>query len=288
MNPALLAAAALLAASPAAPAEPRLEVSFLAVGQGDAAFAVTPSGRTLLVDAGPPEAAGSLARHLRTRLAGPIDVVVLSHPHADHLGGMRAALSVAGARHFYDPVLDHPSPLLADLYRLVGRLSRGGSLVAHRVRAGVTAPVDFGDGARLEFLAPEEPLLSGTRSDLNANSVVCLLRYREVAVLFTGDSERPTEARLLAAGSGRLRATVLKVSHHGSRYGSRASFLRAVEPRVAVVSAGSGNRYGAPSESVLDRLERAGARVYRTDRDGTVRVSTDGRTVSVETLGPLP
>ncbi len=281
-----LAAAALALACLAAPASRAsgtLEVTFLSVGQGDAAFAVTPSGRTLLVDAGPPEASARVERFLRARLRGPIDVVVATHPHADHIGGLPAALAIAGARHFYDPVLEHPSPLLERVYRIVSARTRAGEMTAHRVRAGETAPLDLGDGARLTFLAPSEPLIEGSRSDVNANSIVFRLDYGEVSFLFEGDAEPATEARLLRRERGRLRAQVLKVAHHGSRYGSKAALLRAVRPEIAVVSCGLDNEYGHPHAAALRRLERAGARVFRTDLDGDVVVRTDGRSLRVST-----
>lgn len=287
LRPALGALLLVLWATPARGGGGRLEIWFLDVGQGDAAFASTPSGRTILVDAGPPESAGRLARFLRGRLSAPIDAAVLTHPHADHVGGMRAALLVAGARHFYDPVLDHPSPILEALYRLVAERSREGSLVPHRVRAGATEPVDFGDGTRLEFLAPAEPLLRATRSDINANSVVCRLSLGSVAVLFAADAERQTETRLLRQARSRLGAWVLKVAHHGGRHSSGAPFLRAVAPHVAVVSVGARNAYGHPHRATLGRLRRAGARVHRTDLDGTLLVRTDGWAVELKGLGPL-
>ncbi len=263
----------------------RLEVWFIDVGQGDAAFASTPSGKTILVDAGPPESAGRLVRFLRPRLSAPIDVAVLTHPHAAHVGGMRAALLLAGARHYYDPVLDHPSPILEALSRLISERSRDGSLVPHRVRAETTDPVDFGDGVRLEFLAPAEPLLAGTRSDVNANSIVCRLSLGRVAVLFAGDAEHQTEDRLLRRARRRLGAWVLKVAHHGSRHSSGAPFLRAVAPRLAIVSAGAGNEYGHPHPATLRRLRRAGASVHRTDLEGTLLVRTDGREVELVRVG---
>jgi len=284
---AVAAALVLLAAAPARAGGGRLEVFFLDVGQGDAVFVSTPSGRTALVDAGPPESAARLVRFLRSRLSGPIDAVVLTHPHADHAGGMIPALRVSGARQLYDPVLDHPSPIATALHRFVARLAREGALEPHRVRAGATLPVDFGDGTRLEFLAPSDPLIEGTRSDVNANSVVCRIAYGEVAVLLAGDAGRPAESRLLHERPGSLRAAVLKVGHHGSRGATGPAFLRAVAPVLAVVTAGRDNRYGLPSAEVLGRLERAHARVLRTDRDGTVAVRTDGTSLEVEALGPL-
>jgi competence protein ComEC len=201
---------------------------------------------------------------------------------------MIPALRISGARHLYDPVLDHPSPIAIALHRFVALLARESALESHRVRAGATLPVDFGDGARLEFLAPSDPLIEGTRSDVNENSVVCRIAYGEVAVLLAGDAGRPAESRLLRERPGSLRAAVLKVGHHGSRGATGPFFLRAVAPVLAVVTAGRDNAYALPSDEVLERLERAHARVLRTDRDGTVAVRTDGSSLEVEALGPLP
>jgi competence protein ComEC len=112
--------------------------------------------------------------------------------------------------------------------------------------------------------------------------VVARLTFGAVSILFTGDAEAPTEAWLLGAGED-LRADVLKVAHHGSRYASGARFLRAVRPRVAVISAGAGNEYGHPAPITLARLGRLGAAVYRTDLDGDVTVETDGAAIRVRT-----
>jgi competence protein ComEC len=112
--------------------------------------------------------------------------------------------------------------------------------------------------------------------------VVARLTFGGVAILFTGDAESPTERWLLASGA-ELRADVLKVAHHGSRYASGMKLLRAVRPRIAVISAGVGNEYGHPAAATVQRLERAGAAVYRTDRDGDVTVETDGATIRVRT-----
>jgi len=110
---------------------------------------------------------------------------------------------------------------------------------------------------------------------------VLRLDYRDVSFLFEGDAEPATEERLLQAGRGTLRARVLKVAHHGSRHGSKAALLRAVRPEYAVVSCGAGNSYGHPHPATLRRLERAGARVFRTDLDGDVVFRTDGERIEV-------
>ena len=129
-------------------------------------------------------------------------------------------------------------------------------------------------------LAPARPLLRGTDDDLNNNSVVIKLVYGEVSFLLTGDLQAEGEARLLRGG-GNLRATVLKVPHHGAATSCTPEFLRAVSPEWALISAGGSARLGHPSEEVIERLEAVGAKVLRTDIDGAITVETDGRKVRV-------
>jgi len=135
------------------------------------------------------------------------------------------------------------------------------------------------DGAKLEVLFPNGVKLTNTRSDLNSNSVVMRLTHQGHCMLFTGDSEEPTEHALLSAGVGQC--DVLKVAHHGSRHSSTTSFLEAVKPRFAVISLGVGNRYHHPGMETLQRLQAVGAEIHRTDLEGqlTILSSEKGLTV---------
>jgi competence protein ComEC len=142
--------------------------------------------------------------------------------------------------------------------------------------------IDLGGGATLTLVGPPEPPITGSRSDVNANSVVARLTYGTFAALLAGDAEAPTEAWLVASGS-ELRANVLKVAHHGSRYASGDDFLKAVAPSIAIISAGARNDYGHPAPETLARLARAGARIYRTDMDGDITIESDGRSIQVRT-----
>lgn len=269
-----VAAACLAAALPAQAETAKLRVDFIDVGQGDAALVTSPAGKTVLIDGGPPEAGADLAAFIAARTKDPVDLVLLSHRHADHLGGLAAVIEKLGARMYMDAPFPHPSPLYAALLRVLG--AKG--IPVRAATAG--RAIDLGGGATLTLLGPPDPVLRRTRSDVNSNSVVARLDYREMSVLFTGDAERPTERWLLAVGRT-LRATVLKVAHHGSKHSSTAALLRAVAPRAAVVSAAAHNDYGHPAPATLARLAAAGARVWRTDRDGTITLETDGRSVEI-------
>ncbi len=250
-------------------AAPKLRVDFVAVGQGDAALITSPVGKTVLIDGGPHEAGDALASFVRTRTPAKLDLVVLSHRHADHLGGLAQVLRSQGAELFMDAVFPHRSPAYDALVQTV--------TTAHIPLREATRGriVDLGGGARLTLLGPPEPVITGTRSDVNTNSVVIRLDFGTVGVLFAGDAEAPTESWLLGSGV-KLAAQVLKVAHHGGRYSSGARFLAAVAPSVAVISVGAGNRYGHPSPETIERLEKRGTHVFRTDTDGTITIETDG------------
>ncbi|MCY1042501.1 ComEC/Rec2 family competence protein [Corallococcus sp. bb12-1] len=267
-----------------APTPGRLTVYFLDVGQGDAALIVSPTGKTVLIDGGPPEAGTRLAARLRELVNQPLDLVILTHPHLDHLGGLPAALKAVGAKRFMDPGFDHPSEAYRALLDFVGR--EVGQVMTPEPSASAPQTlltVGLGEGVSLTMLwprMPREPFLANTRSDANANSIVAKLTYAKTSFLFTGDSEPPTEEALLQKPLD-LTATVLKVAHHGGKHSSTAAFLDRVAPQAAVISCGVGNDYGHPSPEVMGRLRDVHARTFRTDQDGEVMAVSDGATVTL-------
>jgi competence protein ComEC len=274
---AILGALAVVAAmgQTAAAANGQLVVSFLDIGQGDAELLQLPNGDNVLIDGGDNGMEERLVGDLRDRGVKSLDMVIMTHPHADHIGALDAVFKAFPVR----LVLDSGSRTSTKTYTKLLKLIAEKNIPLKLGRPGMTK--QYG-AVKLEVLAPSEPLLKDTKSDLNNNSIVTKWTYGKVSFLMTGDIESEGLARLLKADVD-LRATVLKVPHHGSRYTSGMDFLERVKPEVAVISAGQGNDYGHPHKQALERLKRVGATIYVTKDVGTVTVTTDGRTYQVQT-----
>jgi competence protein ComEC len=248
----------------------RLSIHFLDVGQGDAIAIKTPKGRWLLIDAGPRTPYGDAGREvvlpfLRRQGARELEVMIVSHGDADHLGGVPALVRALEPK----LVLEPGQPLASRLYlEHLAWVDRVGSSW-RAARAGDSIRLD---GVVLAVLHPDTAWIRRNFAP-NENSVVLRLSFGEFDALFPGDIGELAEDALL----GSLAATeVLKVGHHGSRYSTSAEWLRSLRPLVAVISVGR-NRYGHPSPETLGRLLGSGAEVLRTDRGGTVTIRSDGR-----------
>ncbi|MFI5232872.1 MAG: DNA internalization-related competence protein ComEC/Rec2 [Gemmatimonadales bacterium] len=258
-----------------------MEVHVIDVGQGDAIAIRTPRGRWVLVDAGREWTGGDAGRstvvpYLR-RLGGSLELFVLSHPHADHVGGAESILRALHPAAYRDGAFAGGS----DPYRRSLVAAEALGVRWARVHPGDLLSVD---GVSVTFLAPDSAWTAQLH-DPNLASTVALIQYGEIRVLLTGDAEAPEEAWLVAHARAELHADVLKVGHHGSSTSSRAEFLDAVRPRVAMVSVGVGNSYGHPSPDVMRDLVARGATVLRTDQLGTIVVRTDGHAMRIAAGG---
>ncbi len=251
-----------------------LTVAFLDVGQGDSIFLESPSGKTMLVDGGPQSAFETVSAYLDARNVVGLDVVVASHLHADHIGGLIQIIDVYPVGAFYYPPFDAESETYFDL---LDALSESETAV-YSPLAAANSFIDWDDDVTVRILSPYDTVYD----DFNDTSYILNVTYKDTSVLLTGDATALAETLALKALPNEyFRADVLKVGHHGSDGSTSLKFLDAVDPSVAVISCGLDNEYGHPDEDLLSRLESRGIAVYRTDLDGTVTLLLDGTNVKV-------
>jgi competence protein ComEC len=285
----LVAAAIALCAWPPRPISRDLVITAIDVGQADAILIRTPDGHAYLVDAGGrlergrSLVTGSPAEAIGERIVVPflvrqgihhLDGVLLSHPHGDHAGGLPPVLRTLGADAFADSGQEYGG----FAYRDALGVARDKHTPTIYPRAGSVWKTS--DGVTLTFLGPQEPFITGSRNDINNNSLVFMLQYKAFRMLFTGDAGSEAEQRILHAGAD-LHADVLKVGHHGSAYSSTHAFIDAVHPKYAIISVGRNNLFGHPAPQTLETLKAAGAALYRTDENGAVTIETDGQVIRV-------
>ena len=286
---ALVATAIIIATHPFSPrlAPQRLELTVLDVGQGDSLFLSFPRGRTMLVDGG-----GELGNfhsggmrsgidvgedvvspYLWSRGLKKIDIVALTHAHEDHLGGLPAIFENFRVGEFWVG-----RDIQSGAYRQVLAAARAHGVLVRNLKQGDSFSEDGVSGT---VLWPDD--LSESQAAKNDDSLVLRLTDGAETLLLAGDIERPSERRILAEEQP-VNVNFLKVAHHGSKTSTTDPFLSAAHPAFAAISVGRDNLFGHPSPEVTERLEAAGVRVYRTDRDGAITASTDGKSLSVSTF----
>lgn len=243
-----------------------LRVDFLNVGQADCALLST-NGHYMVIDGGNNGDADTILSYLEGQGVEKLDAVVGTHPHEDHIGSLDAIINHFDVDAVYMPKIMHTSKTFEDVLDAVA--NKG--LKIKSPSPGDT--IDF-NGLEIEVLGPQREY-----KDFNNKSIVLKVNAGETAFLFTGDAEETAEKDILQADYD-LQADVLKVGHHGSSTSSSQAFLQAVKPKYAVISVGVGNSYHHPEEEALQRLQSIGAEIYRTDLQGNIVCTTDGKNIA--------
>ena len=241
-------------------------VHYLDVGQGDSGFIELPNGECMLIDAGTAEYSQTIIDDIEAYGYSELDYVVATHPHADHIGGMRDVINSFDVGEVYMPKASTDTKTFENL---LSTISEKG-LSINTAKAGTEVYSD--SELKIEFLAP----VNSSYEDLNNYSAVVKISYGSNSFLFTGDAEELSESEMLEKDYESLSCDVLKTGHHGSESSSSAEFLNAVCPKYAVISCGAGNSYGHPHSETVERFESAGVQIYRTDENGTITIACDG------------
>jgi len=284
-----------------------LKIAVLDVGpiEGDSILIIAPGGKSVLIDAGDAGKGKVVLEALKRNKVDKLDYFIATHPHPDHIGGADELLNGIKVGTVIDNGVDmstptpspapakkgaKPSPTPAprrtrtktvtgffDEYK--DALQKSG---AQHQKAQAGQKIDLGGGAFLTVLAPTEPFFTADQlkaggNEPNANSIVLRLDYGDFSMLLMGDAEAQSEQRLLSKPDLNLKATIIKIAHHGSKYATTHAFLDQVKPEAAIISTGAWNRYGHPSQELLDRLKAANVKLFRTDLQGEIMITTKGK-----------
>lgn len=245
-----------------------LKVSFLDVGQADSIL-INANNKYMLIDAGNNEDGEKLVMYLKSLGIEKFDYVVGTHAHEDHIGGIDNIIDSFDIGTFYMPDVITTTKTFEDVLDSLEKKN----LNFDTPQIGST--FDLGK-AKIETI-----YVGKDSKNLNNSSIILKLTYGNVSFLFTGDTESDVEKTLLNKD---IESDVLKVAHHGSNTSSSNAFLKKVNPKYAIISVGTGNSYGHPKSVILDRLEKLGTKIYRTDELGTIIVTTDGEKIEVSNV----
>ncbi len=252
-----------------------LEAFFVDVGQGDCIFLRSPNGKTMLVDCGELSSFPAVEEFLKSQNVERLDVVVATHPHSDHIGGMAKVIDNYKIGKFYMPAIENTSSAFEAMISALEE--KEVNVIA--ADASTKSKVSWDSDVEVRILSPFSDI---EYSNLNCYSVVMRIKFAGTALMLTGDCEKESERIMLdRLPTDYFTADILKLGHHGSSTSTSVDFLTAVNPSVAIAMLGKDNSYGHPHRETLKLMKDYALKLYRTDKCGAIRVVLDGKTVAV-------
>ncbi len=247
-----------------------LKIHLIDIGQGDSMLIQMPNQKNVLIDSGPSSAKERLVSYLKSQNVNQIDLLIHTHAHADHIGSSLHIIENFPIKAIFDSGFEHPTDDYVELLETIQKKSIPMKIVRKGKKVEVLPDLN------MLVLAPIDPFIKGSRSDVNANSIVVKLNYKELSFLFTGDAEFETEERLLKYPDV-LKADLLKVAHHGSRHASSEQFLDQVQPKLALISCSENNSFGHPAPETMDKFKARNIDAFVTAELGTLVIQSDGK-----------
>ncbi len=248
-----------------------MQVYYLDVGQGDSIYIKTPNGDDILIDGGKNEAGDDVVAYLKKYHVDDLEVMIATHPDADHIGGLDTVLQNMNVESVYMPRVTHTTKTFEDFIMAV----RNEGLKLKEAKGGVSLGLQ---GVDAHFVSP----VIAYGEDLNSSSAVLRITYGKNNFLFTGDATVKSEQDMIASGED-LQADVLKLGHHGANTSTSEDFISHVQPKYAIVSAGKDNQYGHPTAEILQKMQAHNIKVFRTDQQGTIIATSNGTDITFNT-----
>lgn len=249
-----------------------LEISYLDVGQGDSAY-IKVNDFDILIDAGPRSDTDKLMEQLKEKNIDDFEIVIATHPHEDHIGGMTKVFDEYDVESFYMPKATSTTKTFENMINAV----KNEGLKVQVIKEGTS--FDLGEGAKIEVYSPTQD----SYDNLNNYSPIMKLTYGNNTFIFTGDAEKEVEKEVLEKYSNNLKADVIKFGHHGSSTSSSEEFMEAISPKYGIISCGADNSYGHPHREILDVINKMDIKAYRTDKQGEITITSDGNEIDIKT-----
>lgn len=251
------------------PKDSQLMISYMDVGQGDAAY-IKVNGNDILIDAGPRSNSKELLEQLKAKNIDDFELVIATHPHEDHIGGMVDVFREYEVKAFYSPKITHTTKTYENLVKAV----KDEGLKTKELKSGMV--IDLGEGAKFEVFTPQK----SEYEELNDYSPIMKLSFGDTSYLFTGDAEKLAEEEALSKYKTSLDSDVIKFGHHGSSSSSSNAFIEAVSPKYGIISCAKDNKYGHPHRETLDIIKKYNIKTFRTDTDGEIILTSDGKSIN--------